>query len=503
VSTRFDLVDTLPAAMQVRKQSTTVSPSSPLVFTQGSARMTVPPAVLSELSSHLCNSEVGVKSVSWSKNKHGCIQPTNLTAASESTQAARDSPTSTFELASSCGNSSAVRVADLSVPILLELPLSRRAIENSVRSFACRQGQRYRVELECDTSGEAVRTNITCDGRSDYLAPYACAPRVRCIFWNASRRAWSDDGCRVRRVTNSTVQCECTHLTDFSTSADSLGYFLTTVERYKELDRDYVEANMGILITLGAIYGAFLTGLIFIRVKRAQDSLQYRKVVKNAKCYKAVLKWLAREAKSETSDSQALQVTAEGDEDETGGGTNKKRGALSKTEKDNTAKKIFRMAVMGQEGFELKDMAAEAAKYRLKKLRNLVNNRLEWVDNLLGRVGMGKGDAKPKEDAAASTLLMSGRHLYSQLSLQQSFLVGFLKLLTLLALAIITQGPNPESLWLQAQKMLRESITATFFVDMFITSFQQSILTEPITQIIEGLLFSESPTPERTVPLNP
>jgi hypothetical protein len=49
----------------------------------------------------------------------------------------------------------------------------------------------------------------------------------------------------------------------------------STVLKYREIDAAYLKRNLGVVLTLGLLYAAFLLGLAFLRLRRTRDSLLY------------------------------------------------------------------------------------------------------------------------------------------------------------------------------------------------------------------------------------
>ena len=67
-------------------------------------------------------------------------------------------------------------------------------------------------DLHAQLVGEPLAVTVTCPGRVP-----------ECKFWDANISDWAGDGCAVASYTNSSITCECTHLTDFAGATGDVG----------------------------------------------------------------------------------------------------------------------------------------------------------------------------------------------------------------------------------------------------------------------------------------
>ena len=99
-------------------------------------------------------------------------------------------------------NSSVVEF-NCSLPQFIEFPPDELHPEGSNRTF-------YAPKVTGD--GEPLAVTVTCPGRVP-----------ECKFWDANISDWAGDGCAVASYTNSSITCECTHLTDFAGATGDVG----------------------------------------------------------------------------------------------------------------------------------------------------------------------------------------------------------------------------------------------------------------------------------------
>ena len=99
-------------------------------------------------------------------------------------------------------NSSVVEF-NCSLPQFVEFPPDELNPECSNRTF-------YAPKVTGE--GEPLAVTVTCPGRVP-----------ECKFWDANMSDWAGDGCAVASYTNSSITCECTHLTDFAGATGDVG----------------------------------------------------------------------------------------------------------------------------------------------------------------------------------------------------------------------------------------------------------------------------------------
>lgn len=99
-----------------------------------------------------------------------------------------------------------------------------------------------------------------------------------CLYWNVNQSAWSSDGC-VPSISNSIMQCHCTHLTDFSSRINAVGQANQAV--FANAANVYSVSGLSIYAQWFGIFGgiAFMTlilGMLSMRI----DNLTTKKYVK-------------------------------------------------------------------------------------------------------------------------------------------------------------------------------------------------------------------------------
>ena len=99
-------------------------------------------------------------------------------------------------------NSSVVEF-NCSLPQFVEFPPDELNPDGSNRTF-------YAPRVT--GGGEPLAVTVTCPGRVP-----------ECKFWDANISDWAGDGCTVASYTNSSITCECTHLTDFAGATGDVG----------------------------------------------------------------------------------------------------------------------------------------------------------------------------------------------------------------------------------------------------------------------------------------
>ena len=89
-----------------------------------------------------------------------------------------------------------------------------------------------------------ISVNCTSFGK-DSIVSQQCPSLIltpNCLYWDATNSRWSSDGCSPTLI-NSSVQCSCTHLTDFTTRIDAMA-----------------EANKQLFLNAGNVYS--IAGLL-------------------------------------------------------------------------------------------------------------------------------------------------------------------------------------------------------------------------------------------------
>jgi len=136
------------------------------------------------------------------------------THGGESATLTTSSPLVSFSLRQ---NGADLRIADLSSPIQLTLPLAGGATTDG----AC-IGQPDAATASAEVSaavaeylGDQVGADEYAAAQEAVLARY-CAEALECRYWDEAAAGWRTDGCRTVELDGtSEIGCECDHLTDF------------------------------------------------------------------------------------------------------------------------------------------------------------------------------------------------------------------------------------------------------------------------------------------------
>lgn len=57
----------------------------------------------------------------------------------------------------------------------------------------------------------------------------------RCVFWDFNTAGWSEEGCELVKAENSSVTCECNHLTNFAILMVSQGHNSSIINKHMQL----------------------------------------------------------------------------------------------------------------------------------------------------------------------------------------------------------------------------------------------------------------------------
>lgn len=182
----------------------------------------------------MCGSDVGVSITNFATNKYACAQRSgNLTETGEEWwEDATPAPTSSgsensghgrytlprtsavsgFTLHSTCNGSSALRMYNLSRPLLISIPF--QAGPSRVARVPCRKGVTDSHTVLCPTShtntSQFDSVTLECDGESNDPIVYECPPLApACVFWNETSLDWEVNGCTLKAFTRDNVTCEC------------------------------------------------------------------------------------------------------------------------------------------------------------------------------------------------------------------------------------------------------------------------------------------------------
>jgi hypothetical protein len=112
---------------------------------------------------------------------------------------------------------------------------------------------------------------LDCEGRRGVIN-FTCPvyyPVSTCTFWDTGSSSWSSEGCTYWRTdeVNGVAYCNCTHLTSFTAGqgksvTSSTATFASTTRSIEDLDGKAVLQNIGILISLVALWAA--AGVLYL-----------------------------------------------------------------------------------------------------------------------------------------------------------------------------------------------------------------------------------------------
>jgi hypothetical protein len=112
---------------------------------------------------------------------------------------------------------------------------------------------------------------LDCEGRRGVIN-FTCPvyyPVSTCTFWDTGSSSWSSEGCTYWRTdeVNGVAYCNCTHLTSFTAGqgksvTSSTATFASTTRSVEDLDGKAVLQNIGILISLVALWAA--AGVLYL-----------------------------------------------------------------------------------------------------------------------------------------------------------------------------------------------------------------------------------------------
>lgn len=127
-----------------------------------------------------------------------------------------------------------ILIQNLSIPITMSWPYE---IQSRSYTIFCDSGNIYNNEVislplvsfgngtyivKCELN---TTMTLTCKNSNPGTIVYASCKSPtytpECVYWNKQLNAWRGDGCNASFV-NNTIQCKCSHLTDFSTRINSV-----------------------------------------------------------------------------------------------------------------------------------------------------------------------------------------------------------------------------------------------------------------------------------------
>ena len=102
-----------------------------------------------------------------------------------------------------------------------------------------------------------------------------------CVFWNTTTLEWSSDGCFVNSKTSTTIECACTHLTDFASR------FQAIAETNKKVfenagavfSLDGLRKYANYYIFVGTFFATLLTIFIYVTKINNQNTIKYAKTL--------------------------------------------------------------------------------------------------------------------------------------------------------------------------------------------------------------------------------
>lgn len=147
-------------------------------------------------------------------------------------------------------------------------------------SASCPADDRPRaVTATCQyASGLTATSSAACDGRVSSVS-YQCPTLPRCAHWNSTSQAWSHSGCKTislsRSGSRALLTCHCRLLGSFSATAHHAERSIVSLSlqesgRGRERKRTYV-----LLVLLVVVYSSLILALLFLRLRRATQSLAY------------------------------------------------------------------------------------------------------------------------------------------------------------------------------------------------------------------------------------
>jgi hypothetical protein len=205
----------------VGKQSSTSIGSDDVLVRgpDGSSSFDLPPALVSVSTSEAMR----IQMFYWPSLRHTCQNANRTSPAGLRPES--DMPTVSLELKEAEAAVSATEgllVRHLSEPITLKIGGAASREASTIEGYiTCKAGEFSRTTVICGsravTQAPVALTNITCSGLAG-IVPIVCPPTRLCVFWNATTRSWSDNGCRTlpSDSPDGATICQCDHLTDFS-----------------------------------------------------------------------------------------------------------------------------------------------------------------------------------------------------------------------------------------------------------------------------------------------
>ena len=119
-----------------------------------------------------------------------------------------------------------------------------------------------------------IFTNILTSNRNASLEP-------RCIFWNTKTLKWSPEGCKILSYTNTSIECSCNHLTDFSARFEGIlhenkNLFENAASIFSQ---DGLRQYAQFYIFTGSFFTLFLTIFIYLTYINSKKALEYARVI--------------------------------------------------------------------------------------------------------------------------------------------------------------------------------------------------------------------------------
>ena len=168
----------------------------------------------------------------------------------------RDSHVSTFSVVG-------VEVHGLPVPLVIRLPHtdSRDGVVPSPIhnvSVVCSPGQQENITLKCPFASFVHPCTIPASSSLANTTVYECPPlhlQGGCEFWDEDLLQWSGAGCRIVNVTETYTECECDHLSHFSSTLSLVaGDFVTIMGTADDITLDDLERNWVVVTTMICLY---------------------------------------------------------------------------------------------------------------------------------------------------------------------------------------------------------------------------------------------------------
>jgi len=165
--------------------------------------------------------------IKWTSNPYSSMSPISI-------------DTSVLAINVLSSNSSYISIKNLSTPITMSWPVPTKSIAKTY-VVDCDKKQTYLssnniieavIPLNSFTNGTYVldclsnnTLTIVCDLKipGTWKSGSCTQPNVttECVYWNTNANTWTSDGCN-SYIINSTIHCECSHLTDFSVRVNSV-----------------------------------------------------------------------------------------------------------------------------------------------------------------------------------------------------------------------------------------------------------------------------------------